>query len=115
VVECDGSQCDLSAKVCCQKNEGGGNWGGSCLQKNQGCVGTAVACDGPEDCAAGTVCCGKVGSNAFTSLACTPEATCQYTSGYRVICGSSGVCPTGYVCKPSSAPTDYFYCGVPPN
>ncbi|MCE7891228.1 MAG: hypothetical protein DYH12_16285 [Sorangiineae bacterium PRO1] len=112
-VACGADQCELgSGERCCHKY-GSGSWSSACQPQSQACSGIATSnCDGPEDCP-GQVCCGKVANNYLSSMTCEAASACQYSSGYRVICGASGQCPSGYVCKTLSSPPGYKYCGVP--
>ncbi|MBI3207078.1 MAG: hypothetical protein HYZ29_36410, partial [Myxococcales bacterium] len=112
-VACDGDLCDRSASQFCCHNYNGG-WNSSCASDGKVCSGSSY-CDGPEDCDGGKVCCGKVNTtyNYFSSMSCQTAASCNYDQNYRVICGPSKQCPSGFVCKPSGSPTGYWYCGKP--
>ncbi len=112
-IACAGDVCSRASKeFCCHSWSSGNGWSSACQQDGKSCTGASY-CDGPEDCEAGTVCCGTLSGNQsyFTSMTC--KASCEYTSGVRVICGESKKCPSGYVCKPSSSPPGYSYCGKP--
>jgi hypothetical protein len=109
-VACDADLCKLPQELCCQKWNGE-SFEGACATSGSGCT-IAVSCNGPEDCGGGQVCCGTLnsGDKYFTSMACTSASSCDYMNHKRVICGGSGVCPGGYVCK---SWMQYKYCGIP--
>lgn len=112
-IACAGDVCSRSSnQFCCHNWSSSNGWSSACAQDGKVCTSSSY-CDGPEDCGPGTVCCGKLnsGGNYFTSMSC--QASCEYENGVRVICGASKACPAGYVCKPSSSPSGYSYCGKP--
>jgi hypothetical protein len=90
---------------------------GAFPNESKGChpVGTcpvgsfSVACDGPEDCAAGELCCGTH-STAYSSIVC--QATCDGANEY-VMCGGNdaSLCPVGQACNVSDSLPGYYYCG----
>ena len=76
------------------------------------CVyGVPLACDGPEDCASGEVCCATVNqqgqTNVYQSVECA--TTCD-GNDYRVVCGASGMCPGGETCMTSDMLPPYQDC-----
>lgn len=108
--------CDVSTQECCIQNptpcDGGGDAGGSdagadakpdaacgmgsggskCVAKGT-CKGdVTLACDGPDDCAAGQVCCFKPAAPMTTDEgATTCETTCPM--GTAVVCHEDKDCP----------------------
>jgi hypothetical protein len=113
-IACGSDVCSLNNSFCCQE------WNGSsytpaCQAKSSSCGGTEITCNGPEDCGSGQVCCGQIGATgAFDQFSCVPSGNCQYTNNQRVICGTApSSCPSGFVCKTTSYPPGYGYCGKP--
>jgi len=102
-------------KFCCQQFSNG-SYKPACYTNGNNCVGPDILCDGPEDCGGGSVCCGRLNTSSsfFIDMQCRAPGDCSYNSGYRVICTTdTNACPSGYVCKNTSAPEQYKYCGVP--
>ncbi|MCB9537269.1 MAG: VCBS repeat-containing protein [Myxococcales bacterium] len=70
VVDCRGDACDTRAgSVCCL----GGGGSSGCERQCDGLTVT-VECDGPEDCAAGWLCCASVAGGARCAATCGAEA-----------------------------------------
>jgi hypothetical protein len=70
-----------------------------------------IRCDGPEDCAAGDICCGDVTFGDIVTLA---ECRKTCASPDFVVCGgTSNVCPTGQSCvqyEVNGVATKYNVC-----
>jgi hypothetical protein len=84
-VECGTTHC-TGSDVCCAIPANGGGIDGQCMASCPGGV-PPVSCDGPEDCAGGTVCCGTVTTNAGMFPDCpvaTAYASCVQTCAYQV-------------------------------
>jgi hypothetical protein len=106
-VQCGSVICDLSQHQCCAFY----NQPYKCVKTAAECLyGVDVLCDGPEDCASGQVCCGQMfvqGQNkSYEEFSCA--ASCD-AADQRVICGSSGSCPSG-TCGPSDLLPKYNDC-----
>jgi len=107
-VVCGTTTCNLSNQMCCDYH----NTDPGCFEKGTYCFpGVDVTCDGPEDCVSGQVCCAKVLIHAQTAeyLSMTCQATCE-AGDERVVCGSSGVCPSGQTCAESEIAPPYLEC-----
>jgi len=83
-----------------------------CFDVQSECPTTSVLCDGPEDCIAGQLCCGKANAaGTYSSLGCS------YSSlGCNRMChvGDDSACSAGAVCAQSpSLPSGIGYCVVP--
>lgn len=107
-IACGTKSCALPGSYCCNHP----NQPDECLASATSCTfGVEMKCDGPEDCGAGEVCCGAIfvqGQNiSYTSTACA--ATCSGKNA-RVVCGSSGKCPTGLTCGTSELLPPYLDC-----
>ena len=93
------------ADVCCVDyaaayTDTGGTVGGAACGKLTACAGIALACDGPEDCGAGKVCCflGTTGGNST----CKSAADCTGVDQV-VMCRSDTDCASGDHCEPAAA------------
>jgi hypothetical protein len=99
-VSCEGRSCGSESGPCCPATElmsRVGYCSPSCY--------SAMTCDGPEDCAPGTVCCSLETSEGFGGTACVPASRCQSPS--RVICATSTDCLPSQTCgKPDPMPVD---------
>lgn len=67
--------------------------GGSCAPSSVGCGDFFMACDGPEDCPAGQVCCIGIGAH-YGSADCENPADCGQ-SFQQVACHTTADCPVG--------------------
>ncbi|MCS6798739.1 MAG: hypothetical protein NZ898_09430 [Myxococcota bacterium] len=80
-------------QVCCA-TFGGGMTTAMCTDPDA-CRGASFACDGPEDCTDGTVCCGnRTGSGAGRTACASPDG-CMFR-----ICRTDEDCPSGSECCP---------------
>ncbi|MCE7893173.1 MAG: hypothetical protein DYH12_26300 [Sorangiineae bacterium PRO1] len=105
---CGALTCNVPQTYCCNFY----NQPDQCMSPGASCgYGVDVFCDGPEDCAGGTVCCGELfiqGSNkSYQSFTC--QASCTGSSK-RVICGASGSCPGNGQCGASEILPEYKDC-----
>jgi len=93
-VKCGPLVCTLPAKVCCAKLPSAGGKGPQCTSPAACMMASALACDGPEDCSKGNVCCGAstAGVDAILALC---NATCPAPNG-KVLCHSLSDCPSGF-------------------
>jgi len=95
--------CTAGAQYCCadppQQVE--------CKLSGQGCTGSRVRCDGPEDCGQGQLCCGTL-NGAQTQY---NEVMCDNNCGSneRVFCHSTSQCATG-TCQVDSLLPSYSTC-----
>jgi hypothetical protein len=64
------------------------------------CTGLALACDGPEDCTKGRVCCGTDTRGGGTS--CKDPSEC-FDAHSIIVCRSDSDCRLGQHCEPSYA------------
>jgi len=76
-----------------------------------GSVSIAMLCDGPEDCG-GTFCCGFNGSGLPFVGTVHCAATCALDAMHERFCrpAQPDACPSGYACKPTPLPSNYFSC-----
>lgn len=107
-VACDDLACPLPDKNCCKNY----NEPAACIAPGDDCTyGVPLACDGPEDCQSGEVCCAKTYTkglgDAYEYTSCA--ATCT-GKDYRVVCGASGQCPQGLTCGTSEMLPPYLDC-----
>lgn len=116
-VSCDGATCTLPGNYCCQTfNFTTYEWDGACVPSGGGCtLGSALNCDGPEDCNSFDECCGTIsefqGNEYYSSFKCVPKGQCDYQNTQRIICGSSPTaCPSGSNCVNSSLLPGYKAC-----
>jgi hypothetical protein len=76
--------------------------------------GFEASCDGPEDCAQGSTCCGTHPADLYwTSIQCDPA--CNMTDQY-VMCGGANPGPQycgGGTCYQSTDMAGYAYCNYP--
>lgn len=102
VVLCPGADsCECSGgQVCCVPPNPAATDVGTCSDLGA-CTGVAFACNGPEDCGAGTVCCAK-----GYSAACSTAAECFGVDTY-VLCHADQDCTTqlGATCGPADPGT----------
>jgi hypothetical protein len=107
-IACENMNCALPGNHCCFNY----NEPEMCIMPGGDCTyGVVLACDGPEDCGAGEVCCAtlytKGVGNAYESVQCA--ATCT-GKDFRVVCGASGDCPAGQTCGTSDMLPPYLDC-----
>jgi hypothetical protein len=107
-VACGSTACPVATSYCCNHP----NQPDECKANGSACTfGVEMACDGPEDCASGQVCCATLfiqGQNqSYTSTACAAACTGKTA---RVVCGASGTCPTGTTCGTSDLLPPYKDC-----
>jgi hypothetical protein len=119
--DCNGTPCaTASGSACCvivSNNNGVKTVYGTCTAPGVTCsipFAVKAFCDGPEDCAHGSVCCGTLGSvpGLYTELACVPEASCTGT-GKQIMChpGRGASCASGVCNKTPTLPESYGVCG----
>ena len=72
-----------------------------CLTSKPGLRGYYMACDGPEDCASGELCCISVGAIALGSTNCGPPSACEGGYAQQIACHSGGDCPAPMTCGPA--------------
>jgi hypothetical protein len=111
-VECGANACGLPAQYCCAHWNQPFECRTATSDLRTDCVyGVPVACDGPEDCSGGQVCCAQLfiqGQNrSVVSLTC--QASCT-ASDQNVVCGASGTCPSGSCVAMISPLTAYRDC-----
>ena len=101
VVPCGDAECDLSTSVCCV-GLGGQQCAASC-----GAFEAPQACDGPEDCGDGQVCCVGFPSGAGCKASCGPSD--------QTLCHDDGDCSGENSCNacsfPGSPPTNVCNTG----
>jgi hypothetical protein len=107
-IVCGTTFCSLPGNFCCDHP----NQAPECVANGGTCTfGVEVACDGPEDCASGEVCCATLftqGQNAsYVSTMCATTCTGK---DRRVVCGATGTCPTGQTCGTSDLLPPYNDC-----
>ena len=107
-VSCGSKTCSVPATFCCNFY----NQPDQCMAPGATCgYGVDVACDGPEDCSGGKICCGTLfiqGSNkSYQKLSC--ETSCT-GNDKRVICGASGTCSGSSKCGASEILPEYKDC-----
>jgi hypothetical protein len=90
-IACGSSVC-VAGEVCCIPNTGSD----TCTTGTCPADTSTRACDGPEDCPTGSVCCGGDLAQVFTAT-CTPSASC---TGLQQLCHTGADCPTSkpYCC-----------------
>lgn len=83
----------------------------ACACELEGCTVMEAYCDGPEDCAAGEVCCGTLASNSagYVSFECATQ--CMSSGNQRVACHVNATeCPAGDICANSQLLTNVQVC-----
>ena len=104
-VTCKGTLCPTT-QYCCANFSTNGFY---CIPDNNGCNGADIKCNGPEDCNAGDVCCMVIGGIGVDRVECKDSSVCD-GSDRRVLCTTTGVCPVGYNCEPSTLLLGYKVC-----
>lgn len=103
-VSCGAEFCAAETEKCCVNvpvgdagvDSGDAGVTAECVPAGATCSGNGtVECDGPEDCADGRVCCGRLGGGNSGQAAC--ETSC--TNGV-MLCHNDGDCPAGVSCCP---------------
>jgi len=102
-VMCGTETCTASQECCVTRGSAGMMISQTCTDPGM-CTGAALACDGPEDCAAGEACCGTfigttAGSMCVADSMCTRGRFCHATTdctGADMCCSFMGVS----VCSP---------------
>jgi hypothetical protein len=107
-VACGNMACALPATSCCNNY----NEPEECIAPGGDCTyGVVLACDGPEDCGAGEVCCATLytqgAGNSYEYTSCASTCTGK---DFRVVCGASGECPQGKTCGTSDILPPYLDC-----
>jgi hypothetical protein len=104
-IDCAGTFCDpQQGQICCSSS------GGGMACSNVGdCTAHIFDCDGPEDCDAGSVCCGTMSASQAT--ACTPVADCPT----NLLCTSDLQCQEAnpnrpFCCPESLQGVEFFVC-----
>ncbi len=102
-IDCGMMTCDAATEECCVMGVGSGMVTTSCIPMGGTCMGGGTAaCDGPEDCASGDVCCGTGGGGSF-SVDCAPSAMCGGFTSFE-LCHTAGDCTdTRDMCCPFMA------------
>jgi hypothetical protein len=92
-VPCGNTSCD-APQICCV------TFSGATCTAADGCdQGLALACDGPEDCSNGDVCCGDIGMGGGGSE-CLPAGDCEGGGmGSGVLCHSDADCQNNERCN----------------
>jgi len=99
-VSCDSRSCTNATGPCCPAASSM-NRVGMCGSK---CF-VAVTCDGPEDCAAGTVCCSLESATGFAGTSCLKPDECMSPS--RLVCHQPADCPAPKTCgQPNPLPVE---------
>ena len=81
--------CPLPGQACCDRAASPD----TCVASGEACAERRMACDGPEDCAAGQACC------RFADRAeCVATATCATTVASERMCHLPSDCPDGQMC-----------------
>jgi len=116
VVSCRGAgECSLMGDAICCWNIALGQ--GTCVDSPGACDGQAVteiACQRPDDCSGGQVCCARrdfpSNQSPYESTECTGPEQCQDPD--RVACDPNNpACPGGFSCKLSNfLPPDFYIC-----
>jgi hypothetical protein len=78
---------------------------------------TDLYCDGPEDCPAGSVCCGQLvqvstsngQKTVYNEVRCAQ--TCDYSKYQREFCHNTSQCTGGRTCHSSQFLSAYKVCG----
>ena len=90
-VSCEGGSCTDATGPCCpatqMMNRTGMCWSGCSV---------ALACDGPEDCSNGTVCCSLETTTGLAGTSCVTPSQC--TAPSRVICRQQSDCLASQKC-----------------
>lgn len=96
-ITCAETTCEVGDEACCATP--GDVTSFACIATGGACAGGTMACDGPEDCGDGEVCCIRFGGGALPNGACEAEATCT-GAGTSKGCGGAGGadCGPGEVC-----------------
>lgn len=119
--DCNGTPCATAGGgICCvivSNNNGTRTVYGTCISSGGTCsipFSTRASCDGPEDCANGSVCCGTLGTvpGNYTELACVPAASCTGT-GKQIMChpGRASSCTSNVCNRTLTLPDGYGACG----
>jgi hypothetical protein len=75
------------------------------------CTVMEAYCDGPEDCAAGEICCGALASDGSGYVSFTCAAQCQTMGNQRAACHVDETeCPSGDICANSQLLTNVQVC-----
>jgi hypothetical protein len=101
-VACPGADgCSCAGTACCL-NGTMEDFSGSCMALAS-CVGAAFACDGPEDCATGDVCCANFSND---TAECKSANDCTFQPNSKAMCHSDADCAVGS-CIPASSDSPY--------
>jgi hypothetical protein len=112
-VWCGGALCDVSrGKTCCYSKT---TKTASCALATACASGdVSFACDGPDDCAMGSLCCAtRTGLGLLTGGQCA-AGSCPMTGGGIIECGGTNGCAAGFTCclpAGSGAPACAAQCG----
>lgn len=95
-IDCMGVTCNAMTEQCCiTRDPGGGGAMGTCIASDAMCMGATAACDGPEDCGGGEVCCARVGLGG-ASTTCEASAMCASGAyGPFELCHAPADCTDG--------------------
>ena len=128
-VYCPGAGADAGASTCdpgliCCDTPKGSTPASSCIASTATCptttpkAGSSWACDAPQHCGTGKICCGKgtpklrtgcTYEEVFPALGTQCETACA--TGEYIVCEAAGDCPTGKTCTPiKSGGKQVGYC-----
>lgn len=111
---------DTLTSLGCVPLEDLGHEARNCIYDSAGCTELSeLPCDGPEDCLAGRVCCGRLAGTLFDAFRCMDRCSvADPTSGalWLEICHTGGTCQEpDQTCSASAALPDFLMrCVVPP-
>ena len=88
-VDCMGMICSGSTPRCCITRDPSGTAMATCIASDGMCMGVTAACDGPEDCSTGELCC--VGFDTTGGGGATCRTMCG--AGERAACHDVMDCP----------------------
>lgn len=104
-VMCGDMTCSATEQCCIM----GIGSAGTCIPRGDSCTGASIACDGPEDCDAGEVCCGRAGGGGG-GAACADSCGGPGGGGFE-LCHEMSDCSDGAdMCCPAGdfVPADGF-------
>jgi hypothetical protein len=107
-VACGAATCG-SGEICCVTRGSGGMMVSQACTAPGDCMGAALTCDGPEDCATGEACCGSFGGTGGGGATCVTDAMCRFgrlchvdseCTGTDTCCAVMGVNVCSPFCRP---------------
>jgi hypothetical protein len=93
-VKCGSLVCILPSRVCCARSPAEGGKGPECKTPAACMLFSALACDGPEDCSKGQVCCGA-STSGIDAIIALCFGNCS-ASNARILCHTAADCPSGF-------------------